>query len=84
VAQKINRKAIRRKIGETAWIRPEGGFAVRPCRLIDYSETGAKIALPPSERLSSTFYLLISRNASPGRRARIKWRKGDEIGVEFF
>lgn len=84
MAPKNNRKKTRRKVGEAAWIRPDGGFAVRSCRLIDYSETGAKIALQPSEKLSSTFYLLLSRNASPGRRARIKWRKGDEIGAEFF
>lgn len=84
MAQNNNRKATRRKIGDAAWIRPDGGFAVRPCRLIDYSDTGAKIALQPSEKLSSIFYLLMSRNTSLGRRARLKWRKDDEIGAEFF
>jgi hypothetical protein len=65
------RKADRRKVGIKAWIRLDGGFAVRPCNLADLSDTGVQITIPAAEVVPGIFTLLMSRNASSGRRARI-------------
>lgn len=77
------RKAGRWKSGERAWIRLDGGFAVRPCRVIDLSDTGVQISVSAALVVSNTFTFLVSRDAGTGRRARVKWRSGSRIGAEF-
>jgi hypothetical protein len=78
------RKTSRKKIGMNAWIRLDGGFAVRPCGLTDLSESGVQISIDAAQTIPSTFTLLMSRNAGKGQRARVKWRRGSQIGAEFF
>jgi hypothetical protein len=78
------RKAERRKSGANAWIRLEGGFAMRPCNMVDLSDTGVKITVHAAETVPGVFTLLLSRDASFGRRARVKWRRGSQIGAEFI
>src|ERR1700689_4843838 len=36
------RRSARRTLGSRAWIRLEGSFATRPCRVLDLSATGAR------------------------------------------
>ena len=33
--------------------------------------------------VADRFSLLLARDAAPGRRCRLKWRNGSEIGAEF-
>jgi hypothetical protein len=77
---KEQRKSTRRSINSRGWIRVDGGFAVRPCGIVDISDTGARLSvegnIPPS------FSLLLSRD-SKGRNARVKWRRGSQVGVVF-
>ena len=80
---KEQRKAARRKAGAQAFIRLEGGFAVRPCAVIDLSESGVKIAIDEAKSVPNIFTFLTSRNAV-GRRATVKWRRGSQIGAEFL
>jgi hypothetical protein len=75
------RTTARRKIGAEGWIRT--GFAVRPCRIVDLSETGVRIRLASVASVPKTFALLTSRNAGAGRAAEVKWRRGMEIGAKF-
>ena len=77
------RRASRRKVGAKAWIRLDEGFAVRPCQVVDLSDTGVQISLDGAQTVSGVFTLLMSRDAGVGRRARVKWRRGSEIGAEF-
>jgi hypothetical protein len=77
---KEQRKSTRRSINTRAWIRVEGGFAVRPCNVIDISDTGARLSIEGD--IPSSFALMLSRD-SRGRSARIKWRRGDKVGVVF-
>jgi hypothetical protein len=77
------RKTSRKKVGAGAWVRLDGGFAVRPCILVDLSDTGVQITIDAAEALPSVFTLLTSRNGGLGRRARVKWRRGSKIGAEF-
>jgi hypothetical protein len=77
------RSVRREQMGTQAWIRFDDGFSVRPCRLIDLSRAGARIVVDAPHDVAGRFRLLLSRDASPGRSCRIKWRRGAEIGAEF-
>lgn len=81
---KNKRKTARRKAGSTGWIRQEGAFAVRQCNVINLSDDGVQIAIEATEKIPSTFTLLLSRDARSGRRARVKWRRGTQIGAQFI
>ena len=76
------RKASRRHQNVAAWVRPEGSFAMQPCKLIDMSSLGVRISVDRPEALAGTFLLLTSRSGS-ARRVRLKWRQGNQIGAEF-
>jgi hypothetical protein len=74
------RKSARRTHGSPAWIRLDGSFATRPCRVLDLSPTGAKLSV--EGEITQSFVLLLSLN-SAGRKARIKWRRGHQAGIQF-
>ena len=82
--QKEQRKASRRKVGAKAWIGLDGGFAKRPCNVVDLSDTGVQIIIDAAATISGEFTFWTSRDAGLGRRARIKWRRGSQIGAEFI
>jgi hypothetical protein len=72
-----------RKVGTQAWIRIDAGFSVRACRLLELSGKGARIVVDAPHDVADRFLLLLSRDASPGRRCRVKERNGTEIEAEF-
>ena len=76
------RAAHRKKLETTAWIRPDGGFSVRPCTVVDLSDTGVKISIDAPNTVSEHFSLLLSREGR-GRKCRVKWRRGSQIGAMF-
>ena len=82
--RKDSRKTPRTAIGSKAWIRLDGGFSVRECRLIDSSSTGVRIAIRAPRDVALRFNLLLSRDEAPGRRCQVKWRSDSEIGAEFI
>jgi hypothetical protein len=75
------RKSARNTQGAAGWIRPDSSFAVRPCRVIDLSPTGARLSI--EGEIPQSFALLLSQN-SAGRKARIKWRRGNQVGIQFI
>jgi PilZ domain len=75
------RRATRSTLGSRAWIRLDGSFAVRPCRVIDLSPTGARLSIEGD--ITKSFVLLLSLN-SAGRKARIKWQRGNQVGIQFL
>ena len=81
---KDRRKSTRKPHNANAWIRLDEGFAVRPCKLIELSNTGLRISVDRADRLMTTFVFMTSRDTATGRRARVKWRQGAEIGAEFI
>lgn len=81
--RKDSRKTPRRSLGTRAWIRFDDGFSVRPCRVVDVSENGVRIEVETPRDVASRFSLLMSRDAVPGRRCQVKWRRGSLIGAEF-
>lgn len=68
---------------QEAWIKPDAGFAVRSCRVLDWSQTGVRLKLTTPEPIAATFKVLFSRTGV-GRPCRLKWRKGNEIGAEYL
>jgi hypothetical protein len=82
VGRKEKRRSTRRLIRTEASIRFGGGFAARPCTVLDLSDIGVRIALAGSDEVPEAFTLFQSRGAK-GRAARVKWRRGNQIGAEF-
>jgi hypothetical protein len=79
---KDQRRASRKKGSSHAWIRLDG-FAVRPCTVVDLSDTGVQISIDAAQTVPKTFTFLMSRDSRSGRLAHIKWRRGTQIGAEF-
>jgi hypothetical protein len=75
------RRSTRRTLGSRAWIRLDSSFAVRPCRVLDLSATGARLSI--EGEITKSLVLLLSLN-SAGRKARIKWRRGNLVGIQFL
>ena len=81
---KENRRAAprHRYDGNNTWVRLEGSL-VRPCQVLDLSRTGVRLTVTNAHSLPNIFTLILSKN-SGGRPARVKWRRGTEVGAEFF
>ncbi len=77
------RRTPRRARDLDAWIRAEGSFAAQKCQVLDISQSGARLAVADAYKIPTRFSLLFSKD-SIGRQARIKWRRGTQIGAEFL
>jgi len=77
------RRSVRRAIGYAATIVAPDGAWTRKCRVVDISQTGAKLALEDSSGLPKDFVLMLSECGGPRRRCRVVWVFNDQIGVEF-
>jgi hypothetical protein len=76
------RRAKRRTQTSRGSIRLEGGFASRVCTILNLSDHGARISVEGANKIPDVFTLIIAKNLQ-GRSARVKWRRGKEIGAEF-
>jgi hypothetical protein len=81
---KEQRRASRRMIGAKALIRLDGGFAARRCNVVDLSDTGVQITIDAAETVRGVFNFCMSADVGSGRPARVKWRRGSQIGAEFI
>src|ERR1035438_8607009 len=52
------------------------------CVVVDTSDTGVKITLPPLTVLPETFWML-DRRIALAHESRLIWRRGNFAGVEF-
>jgi hypothetical protein len=77
------RKFARRAIGYGAKIVALDGAWDRDCRVIDVSDTGAKIAVEPAADLPADFMLALSAQGKASRRCHVMWVNEGEIGVVF-
>ena len=50
----------------------------------DISNTGIRISVAGDQMVPPTFNFVSAKSGGLGRRARVKWRCGNEIGAEFF
>ena len=81
---KNNRRAARRHRCDDidTSIRPEGPLSGE-CQILDLSRTGVRLTVMNTESFPDTFVLILSTNRT-GRPARVIWRRGSELGAEFF
>jgi hypothetical protein len=83
IARQERRQAPRRNLNSPGWIRLDGGFGLRECRIVDVSIAGIRICLPFAGKLPETFTLLLSKHAQ-GHRVRTIWRRANHIGAKFI
>lgn len=57
--------------------------ALRPCRLIDISESGVRLSIDHPDEVPHRFTLLLTRMGKVRRRCRLIWRSDKEIGAQF-
>jgi hypothetical protein len=77
------RKNVRKPIERHVWIDLEDGSQVTECRLVNMSETGAKLALVAPRELPTDFVLRLSKDGRVARKCRLAWSSGNDIGVAF-
>jgi len=57
---------------------------VRPCKVVNLSDGGVRIAIRHTGRFPSTFAFSLSRRADAGRWVQAKWQDGTHIGGAFL
>lgn len=77
------RLSPRRNLNAAAWIRLDGSFVPRECRVVDVSLAGVRLAIPFAGKIPETFTVLFSKNAV-GHRVRMIWRRANQIGAKFI
>jgi hypothetical protein len=77
-------RGARKSIQQAGWIVFEGSFAARPCKVIDLSNTGAKIEASEASPVRSKLRLAFSRDVRTGRACEVVWQRGKTFGVKFI
>ena len=77
------RRARRQKSNDGGWIGFEDSFGTRRCQLLDLSRTGARLAIADANKIPDKFIFLSSKHGA-GYPARVKWRRGTQIGIEIL
>jgi hypothetical protein len=79
---KIKRPS-RKSVRQSGWITLDGGFAARPCEVLDLSASGAKLVLGEAASLGPRLRLGFSRDVRNSRQCEVVWRRGVTVGVKF-
>jgi hypothetical protein len=77
------RQGPRKTINRPAWISVGDGLRLRNCRLIDISDSGAKLAIEDDDEIPDKFRLLLSRNGHSSYSCQVIWSGQGTIGVRF-
>jgi hypothetical protein len=77
------KREARKSVSQSGWITLDGGFAARPCTVLDLSSTGAKISIDDPQVVTAKVRLAFSRDARNGRSCSVVWRRGKTLGVKF-
>jgi hypothetical protein len=77
------RRKVRKPIERRVWIDAADGSVVAECKLLNMSETGAKLLLGAPKELPDSFILRLSKDGRVARKCRLAWNSGNEIGVAF-
>ncbi len=77
------KREARKSVRQAGWITLEGGFAARPCEVVDLSSAGAKIMVDDPTALATKIKLGFTRDGRGGRACEVVWRRGKTVGVRF-
>jgi hypothetical protein len=77
------KREVRKSVRQSGWITLDGGFAARPCTVLDLSSAGAKITVDDPHAVPAKVKLAFSRDARTGRTCEVVWRRGKTLGVKF-
>lgn len=75
-------RSARKSYQQEAWIGVGSGFAARKCKILNASESGARLLLDDPSFVVDRFKLKLTRT-SEGRTCKVAWQKGREIGAAF-
>jgi len=76
------RRVPRRGCNMNAWIRREY-FGFCECRVLDLSQNGVRLTAMGAHTIPNSFVLLFAKDGVE-QPARVKWRRGAQIGAEFI
>jgi hypothetical protein len=77
------KREARKSVSQSGWITLDGGFAARPCTVLDLSSAGAKISIDDPLVVTAKVRLAFSRDTRAGRSCHVVWRRGTTVGVKF-
>jgi hypothetical protein len=77
------KREARKSVRQSGWITLDGGFAARPCTVLDLSSAGAKITVDGPDTVPAKVRLALSRDARTGRTCQVVWRRGKTLGIKF-
>jgi hypothetical protein len=78
------KRETRKSVRQSGWITLDGGFAARPCTVLDLSSAGAKITIDEPNAVTAKVRLALSRDARTGRICQVVWRRGKTLGIKFI
>ena len=77
------RVSQRRQMERRCWVALEPTQSLAECFLSDISNTGAKLVLQTESKIPTTFDLYLTPDGHVGRKCKVVWQSGKEIGVKF-
>jgi hypothetical protein len=83
IEQSDRRTQRRRAINSPAWADPGGILPVIDCRLVDFTDDGARVVAPPGVDMPAIFQLQIDSSRILGA-AEVIWREHNHVGVRFL
>ena len=86
IPDKRNAGRVTFERGFPVWLMAIDGTWRRNCRMMDVSETGARLVVESSiEGINlKEFFLLLSSTGLTFRRCELAWVNGEEIGAAFL
>jgi hypothetical protein len=78
------KRETRKSVRQSGWITLDGGFAARPCTVLDLSSAGAKITIDDPNAVTAKVRLAFSRDTRTGRICQVVWRRGTTLGIKFI
>ena len=76
------RKSVRRSIGYSAKIVAHDGSWGRDCRVVDVSDSGARLVIDEPADMPRDFVLALTERGK-ARHCHVVWTRDGEIGVKF-
>jgi len=76
------KREIRRHRHQWAWVTLEGEATVHDCRVLDVSQSGAKVVIDVAAEIGTRFGLALVPHLP--RQCEIAWRRGRTLGIKFL